>query len=128
MTDYGKPIGWWCSACRREVPERRRPTVTSDSCPAPIPMFERIPEGERPETDEPDDETVTMRWCPDGKHSCTEAAQGASMVDEAAVTGLTRFGIHADDRWSCCLYLRPPPARACTLADAVLWVAKGVLP
>jgi len=56
MTDYGKPIGWWCPACKRQ----HRPWGSGANCPALIPVYAPIPEGQRPEADEPDDETVTI--------------------------------------------------------------------
>jgi len=103
MTDYGKPFWWWCAKSGRGVGE-------VPCCVRCIPVFERIPEGERPEAAEPDDETVCIA--------------GRSIYSEAVGCFASRPRAWSPKRFGHARVMRRIPS----LADAVLWVAEGVLP
>lgn len=136
MSDYSKPISFYCSECRRmldtrgwDEPFRHFVTgphgvICNGSVPT-IPVYAVIPEGERPEAKEP----------------------GKNVVTRASVAERTLLGVGAwsddtqpDERWAgcgcgfgCCNVFTAwvddhRQRRGLSLADAVLWVAEGRLP
>lgn len=98
--DYGKPVGWVCLTCGNDHP---------DNCAAGwcqgIFVYEPIPPGQRPEAEDPDEDTV-----------CT--ADGD--FGENHIVAITADCLRSHGAWIG----EPEPY---SLASAVLWVAEGRL-
>jgi hypothetical protein len=121
--DYGAVVGWWCPVCRIKDAAARDATgaVMPMGCCGRrcIPVYEPIPAGQRPEAEEPDEDTV-CRYGDSGSGLTTPSCnRWSSRWDREPYTWLlTGEG------------MSPPAAGpdATNLADAVLWVAAGRLP
>lgn len=133
MRDYGKPVGWWCPGCKQEVLRLRAhpsPLVAQfchTSCVPEdcLPIYAEIPEGMRPEAEEPDDDTVCARVLGgDGGATHQDFVLGADADMEGRHA--TNWARHwqcwdvADVLWPC--------GKVNTMAEAVLWIAEGRLP
>lgn len=120
VSDYGKPIDLWCVVCDRAV-ARREIDGCSNGAHKTAYVYARIPEDKRPEADEPEEDAIVTHEGDWG---------GAFLGAGPDVSDIPRRG----ERWA---YESPGDGWACvdqhvrytkSLADAVLWVACGVLP
>ena len=104
MTDYSKPIGWWCDRCD---PPHAVGACKDDCMGHLIPVYAVIPEGERPK----------------GETRAEMEASAEVVVFAGGFTGQPVF--QKTDR------RRLAPMSDTTFfseADAVLWVVEGRLP
>ena len=60
--DYSRPVGWWCPVCHMQWPQYPN-TLIRQHQHAVIPVFEPIPEGQRPPaaSEVEEAEVVTVR-------------------------------------------------------------------
>lgn len=125
--DYSKPIRDECRNCGAPSKEMRAGApvwCVSPTCGAGfIPVFAEIPEGQRPPTNEPGNDDVTV-WPVDIERGGIagrrlDVAMGPSGRDFIAGVAAGWCEPPCADDW-------PPQVR--TLADAVRWVAEGKRP
>jgi hypothetical protein len=135
MVDFDKPLGWWCTGCQQRiarldgrpaplVPQHCNQTMRTEVC---IPVFAVIPEGERPETEEPDEGTVCLNDWSDMAPKWDRGLEVTLGRFKPRTEG-QRFANGYETGWTLCSLFRTPPDRDRSLADAVLWVAEAVLP
>jgi hypothetical protein len=130
MRDYDKPVGWWCNADGKRVDDLV--VAGGLTCPRCIPVYAVIPEGQRPEAEEPDADTVLR--CVDhdvGAHTLTRLCLVRDNVDGDGFGGERRSTTNlygAPCGWH--LFSGGAVGSSSTLieGEAVLWVAEGVLP
>lgn len=130
MIDYSKPIDDGPTCCGGNDDLRvgmQRHTADCGLSPRALVVrpFAVIREGERPEADEPDDDTVCCTSS--GAPSLPDLFVGDGAFDTAMPLVFQRW---AAARPAEAFYFRRGASETGegTLADAVLWVAEGVLP
>lgn len=121
--DFSKPVRWWCPRCgltkndwgySAQLCDGHDGTLHIDGAKIHqwtpcIPVFAEIPEGDRPATHEPDDDTVTISR-PFAPFDRGDADLWFSLGPLGPVEGNTRVAMARGDG---------------TLGVAVLWVAEG---
>lgn len=130
MIDYSKPIGWWCPECIVTPVLRGDGDVCALTHQAhckvaeAVPVFDVIPEGDRPEAEEPDEGDVcTITYDDDAE----TAFVGVGRDDILQGRCVGRWAGPANgpgrNRW---LYdgWEDIAAEPTSLAEAVLWVVE----
>lgn len=116
MTNYSAPTHWECPKCGKE----QQKTLWRSWCGCVarmVPCYRPIPPGERPEAEEPEEGAVC-------------AFKGAGACEVCICTDAGRWSNFARGEWrhGKGRGIRVSRLRTRSEADAVLFVAEGVLP
>lgn len=85
--DYSRPVGWWCPVCHMQWPQYPN-TLIRQHQHAVIPVFEPIPEGQRPPAaSEVEEAEVVVNggdgWVTAPMHNAGSARQAGPLTVEA---------------------------------------------